>query len=231
MSPNRLSRTAGLAAGSLCALALAATTAGAGSLKGTISSAKKQAPTKLKITTDKKVCGKTPLYDQSLLVADDGGLANAVVSINKVKKGKKAKPAAIQIDQKGCSYLPHVQATVIDSTVKVINSDSTLHNVHTFLDGETMFNMAMPIKGQKTDKDLEEGGVVEFKCDVHTWMKAYILVFNHPYFAVTAQDGSFEISDVPAGSYKVTIWHEKLGTKTQQVTVADGADATLDFSF
>lgn len=230
MSANRLVQRARIALVVLFGLALGATSASAGTLKGTISSAKKSKSARIKITSDKKVCGKKPLYDQSLVVAKSGGLANAVVSINKVKKGKRAKPTTIKINQKGCEYIPHVQATTLDSTVMIINSDGTLHNVHTFLEGDTMFNLAMPVKGQKSKQDLEDPGLVEFKCDVHSWMKAYILVFKHPYFAVTGKDGSFEIPDVPPGTYKVTIWHEKLGKKTKKVTVKDGA-ATLDFSF
>lgn len=231
MPTNRIVPGARFAAVLLSVLALGATSADAGTLSGTISSAKKSKPSKIKVTSDKKVCGKKALYDQSLVVAKSGGLANAVVSINKVKRGKKAKPTTIELNQKGCEYSPHVQATTVDSTIRIINSDGTLHNVHTFLDGDTMFNLAMPMKGQKTNKDLEDTGVVKFKCDVHSWMSAYVLVFNHPYFAVTKKDGSFEIADVPAGKYKITIWHETLGKKTKTITVEDGTATTLDFSF
>lgn len=231
MQVNRLVQPARIALVLLSVLALGATSAAAGTLKGTISSAKRPKRTRLKVTSDKKVCGSKPLYDPSLVVAKSGGLANAVISINKVKKGRKAKPTTIEINQKGCEYSPHVQATTVDSTVRIINSDGTLHNVHTFLDGDTMFNLAMPIKGQKTNKDLDEAGLVEFKCDVHSWMKAYVVVFKHPYFAVSNKDGSFEIDDVPPGKYKITIWHEKLGSKTKTITVVDGETATLDFSF
>ncbi len=233
MTTQRLGRAAAAAFACVIALILGVGNGYAGTVKGKISrSGERPKRAKMKITQDSKVCGKKPIYDPTLIVDKNNGLANAVVSIEKVKGGKKrAKPRTLKLDQSGCEYKPHVAATTTGSKVKVINSDATLHNIHAFLDGDTVFNIAMPVEGQKFTKELDEAGIVLFKCDAgHTWMSAYFLVFDHPYFAVTKKDGSFSIPDVPEGSYKVTIWHEKLGEKTKRVTVEDG-DTVFDFSY
>jgi plastocyanin len=215
---------------SICVLACAAVAvpAAAGELKGTahFSGAPPSAPP-LKATRDQNVCGQT-LPDESVEVSN-GSLANVVVT---VKGGSIQKPAptTITLDQHDCRYQPHVQAAPAGSTLQILNSDPMLHNIHGYLGTQTLFNMAMPIKGQKLPKPLPRAGLVHIKCDVHSWMNGYVVVTDGPY-AVTAKDGSYEIKDLPPGTYTVTAWQEKLGEKTAQVTVPAVGDAKADFTF
>jgi hypothetical protein len=136
----------------------------------------------------------------------------------------------VVIDQHKCQYHPHVQAAAAGSALQILNSDPLLHNIHGYLGQITTFNVAMPIKDQKVNKKLDKPGLVRVKCDVHSWMGAFIVVVDGPA-AVSGANGAFEIKDVPAGTYTVTAWHEKLGEKTAQVTVPASGTAAVDFSF
>ncbi|RMH38714.1 MAG: hypothetical protein D6689_18935 [Deltaproteobacteria bacterium] len=219
---------------SIAAAALVAAGAGAahaGTVRGTIRYAgTAPAPAKVAVRQDAHVCGKQPIYDESLRVGAAGGLANAVVSIEGAKGA--AKPATVTVDQQGCVYRPHVQTAAVGATLVVTNSDAVLHNVHAFHGEETMFNVAQPTKGMRFQRPLDEVGVVRVKCDAgHTWMSAYVVVFDHPYHAVTGEDGSFHIDGVPPGTYKVKVWHETLGSKTGTVTVGARGAATFDLTW
>jgi plastocyanin len=219
-----IASTARLAA--LAALLLAAATARAGDVKGTITFTGKAPDLKpLLVTRDQGTCGKSS-PDESLMVAD-GKLANVVVTV----KGAATQPGApAVIDQQQCRYHPHVQVAAPGSGLQILNSDPLLHNIHGYLGQVTTFNVAMPLKDQKVSKKLDKPGVVRVKCDVHAWMGAYVVVADGPA-AVSGADGSFEIKGVPPGSYTVTAWHEKLGEKTAQLTVPASGAASLDFSY
>ncbi len=199
----------------------------AGDIKGTVKftgAAPKLAP--LKASKDTATCG-ADLPDESVLVAG-GKLKNVVVTV----KGVAAKPAPgkITLDQHKCRYVPHVQAVAAGSSLDILNSDPILHNIHGYLGSATAFNLAMPLKNQKIARKLDKPGIVHVKCDVHSWMSAYIVVVDTP-FAVAGDDGTFTIQNVPAGTYTVTAWHEKLGEKTAQVTVPATGAASADFTF
>ncbi len=178
---------------------------------------------------DPKVCGTTG-PNESLIVGAGEGVKNVVVSITDIHSGKKLAPTDATLDQSKCAYSPHVQAVPLGTNLVVINSDGVLHNVHASEGAATVFNYAMPIKGQKTPpKKLDKAGLIHLKCDVHGWMNGAIVVEDNPYFSVTGDDGSFTIGDVPPGSYNVHVWHERLGEQDQKVTVAPGGKATVDF--
>jgi len=141
------------------------------------------------------------------------------------------KGLAIVIDQKGCQYLPHVLGIQVGQNLQIVNSDNTLHNVHSLADRSKQFNLGMPIQGMKVKKKFtSEEIMVKFKCDVHPWMNAYIGVLSHPFYGVSGDDGSFSINDLPPGDYVVEAWHEKYGTQTQSVSVGDGGgEASFTF--
>jgi len=186
------------------------------------------APKKLEITKDHAVCAKVPKYSEVLIVGPGKGLHNAVVFLDRVKSGKPLRAGRASIDNRECRYEPHVQAVAVGTEMLVKNSDAVLHNTHAKLPNSDVFNYGLPEKGQVIPKKLTRTGLIKVGCDAgHTWMSAYILVFDHPYFAVTDTYGRFTIGDVPPGKYNLIIWHEKLGKQVKPVTVTPGGKVEL----
>jgi len=173
-----------------------------------------------------------PVVTEKVVLNDNGTLKNAFVYIKEGVKGEFEVPGEpVTLDQKGCRYEPHVFGLQVGQKLEIINSDSTLHNVHGLPKESKEFNLGMPIKGMKLKRTFGAPEVmVKFKCDVHPWMNAYGGVLTHPYFGVSNDAGKFEILDVPAGDYVVEIWHEAYGVQSQNVTVGDDPTA-LDFTF
>lgn len=186
------------------------------------------APKELSVTKDKQVCAKTPKTDPSLIVSD-GNLVNAVVTIADIKKGKKMEPQKVTLDQKGCEYHPHVLAFPAGSTVEILNPDGVLHNVHSYSKVNSPFNKAQPKFKKKLAVKIEKPEAIEVKCDVHGWMQGWLYSAANPYFSVTDDKGSFELTDVPPGTYTVEVWHETLGKTSQKVTVKPKEEAKVSF--
>ena len=186
------------------------------------------APKKLDVSKDKEVCGKTPKTDPSLIVSN-GNLANAVVTITDIQKGKKIATQKVKLDQKGCEYQPHVLAFPAGTTVEILNPDGILHNVHSYSKVNSPFNQAMPKFKKTLDVKIDKPEVIELKCDVHGWMHGWLVSAPTPYVAVTDNSGAFKLTDVPAGSYTVEVWHEKLGKSTQKVSVKAKEDVKVNF--
>ena len=116
--------------------------------------------------------------------------------------------------------------------IEITNSDPTLHNVNAVARVNRGFNFGQPMQGMKNTATFTASEVmVRIKCDVHGWMSAYAGVLDHPYFAVTSSGGQFELKNVPAGTYTVEAWHEKLGAQTQNVTLAEKDSKELSFTF
>jgi plastocyanin len=205
----------------------------AGVIKGTVTyTGTKQSPT-LNITKDTTVCTHGGQPDGSL-EAKDGKLKNAVVAItDPIAQGKKWEFEKVVVDNKECAFVPRIQIGRAGGKVEATNSDQLLHNVN--LQNKeakkTLANVALPAPGMKQSKDLKDAGLVEVKCDVHEWMHAWIYVSPHPYAAITKEDGTFELTDVPAGEYNAKVWHETLGEATAKVKVDPGGTATLDHAF
>jgi hypothetical protein len=138
----------------------------------------------------------------------------------------------VVLDQKGCRYIPHVFGVRVNQPVEIVNSDPTLHNIHATPKANAEFNNGQPIQGMKMTHTFTSPEVmVPFKCDVHGWMNSYVGVMNHPYFAVTNADGSFELTSLPPGTYTIEAWHERLGTQTQTVTIAANETGQVTFTF
>jgi plastocyanin len=138
----------------------------------------------------------------------------------------------VALDQRGCRYRPHVFAVRVNQPVEIINSDPTLHNIHATPKSNQEFNTGQPIQGMKMEHVFTEPEVmVPFKCDVHSWMNAYVAVMEHPFYAVTTEDGKFELKGLPPGTYTVEAWHERLGTSTQSVTLAASESKPITFAF
>jgi plastocyanin len=168
-----------------------------------------------------------------VFIINDGAVENVFVYVKEGLSGEFEVPKEpATIDQHGCMYSPHVIGAMVGQTIEIHNSDTTLHNVHSLPENSKQFNNAMPMKGMTIKKKFTAPEVmVRMKCDVHPWMSAFVGVVSHPFFAVSGADGMFTISGLPAGTYTIEAWHEKMGTQTQQVTVPDGGAATADFSF
>ena len=167
------------------------------------------------------------------VVSNNGALQNVFVYVKEGVTGNFPAPKeAVVIDQQGCTYHPHVFGIQVGQLLEIRNSDSTLHNINAQPTGNKRFNVAQPVKGMKTMKTFDQPEVmVPFKCNVHPWMSAYGGVVNHPFFAVSDANGAISISGLPAGTYAVEAWHEKLGTQTQSVTVKDGETKSISFTF
>ena len=170
---------------------------------------------------------------EEVLVNENGTLKNVFVYVKEGIGGSYPAPAEpLVLDQKGCTYFPHVSGMIAGQTLKVLNSDDTLHNIHALPKNNKQFNIAMPKYVKEKEQTFENPEVmVPIKCDVHSWMATYVGVLDHPFFAVTGADGSFDISGLPAGTYTIEAWHEKLGAQTQEITVADGEASEISFSF
>jgi plastocyanin len=200
-----------------------------GTISGTVKfKGNAPAPKKLEVGKDKEVCGKTPKTDQSLVV-NNGNLVNAVVTITDIKKGKKIEAKKVTLDQNGCQYHPHVLAFPAGSTVEVVNPDGILHNIHSYSKVNSPFNMAQPKFKKTLDVKIDKPEPIQVKCDVHGWMEGWLVATESPYVAVTDDSGNFKLTDVPAGTYTVEVWHEKLGKSTQKVTVKAKEDAKANF--
>jgi plastocyanin len=211
----------------------------AGEIKGTVSLdgvAPKNA--EIKMNAD-PVCVKqtagSPQSQETFMVGKDGkSLGNVFVY---VKDGLSpdysfdVPTESAKIDQQNCRYHPHVFGMRVGQKLEIVNSDPTLHNIHAMPKANTEFNNGQPIQGMKMEHTFTAKEVmVPFKCDVHGWMNAYVGVLDHPFFAVTDEDGKFDIKGLPPGTYTIEAWHEKGGTVTQSVTVGPSESKDITFS-
>jgi plastocyanin len=173
-------------------------------------------------------------YDESLVVSKSGALANAFVYIKGGLEGKTfAIPATpVTIDQSGCWFRPRVLGIQVGQVLKVVNSDPVTHNIHPMAEINREWNHSQgagdpPIARKFIKPEI----MVPVKCNIHSWMHAYIGVVDNPYFAVSQDNGSFEINNLPPGSYTIAVWQEKLGTQEQQITVPPHGKAEANFTY
>jgi plastocyanin len=208
-----------------------------GTIKLEFPGGKKPGRKKIQMAADPVCAGKHtggPALSEVVVVEDDGGLHNVFVYVKKGLEGKKFDtPAeAAVLDQQGCIYRPHVLGVMAGQSITVLNSDGTLHNIHPKPQNSAEVNKAMPKFLKKITISFANSEVmVPVKCDVHPWMQAYIGVMDHPFFNVTGDGGTFALKDLPAGTYTIEVWHERLGSQTQEVAVKDGESAAIDFTF
>jgi plastocyanin len=178
-----------------------------------------------------RATGKRPV--QSIVLSDGkGGLGNTFVSLQGSFRDVPAAPAdAVTIVQRTCQYEPRVVGVRVGQTLKIVNNDMTLHNLHS-QSTKNGFNVAQPKSGMVfTYVPKTPEVMMRLTCDVHSWMHGYVAVVAHPYFAVSGTDGAFTIANVPPGQYTVKTWHERFGEQTRTVTVAAGRAVTLDISY
>jgi plastocyanin len=173
--------------------------------------------------------------NEALVLGTGNAMANVMVRVVSGLPAGKSFPAPttpVTMDQVGCQYKPHVMGIMVGQPFKVLNNDGVLHNVHALSKANPTFNMAMPPTRKEASATFgKEEGMFVIKCDVHPWMQSYMGVFSHPFFAVTGADGKFTIANLPAGTYEVEAWHEKLGTQKSKVTVGASDTQTASFKF
>ncbi|MGH7888320.1 MAG: carboxypeptidase regulatory-like domain-containing protein [Candidatus Binatia bacterium] len=202
---------------------------GKGTIMGKVVFMGSQRPGKLSVGKDREVCGDGK-PDPSLIVGGNGELKNAVVQIAGLREGVTPSKDAL-VDQMKCEYLPHVTVVPAGATVTFKNSDGILHNIHTVSQINSPFNRAQPKFLKELKENFAKPEVIALRCDVHGWMSGWIVVTDNVYFAVTETDGSFKLTDVPAGKYSLEVWHETLGSATQSVELKAGETANVNIEF
>jgi len=163
----------------------------------------------LAVAKDHDACGERVPSEALLVSPRTRGVRYAVVSLEGAPAPEAAVPGAATLENTRCRFAPHVLAVRVGTDLAIVNSDPVLHNLRGWLDGQrAVFNVVQPTQGQVTQRTIKRAGVIRLTCDAHAHMGGYLLAFEHPYFAVTDDDGAFTIANVPAGSYRLNVWHE-----------------------
>ena len=211
-----------------------------GSLSGKVAAGSTAAKTKsYTISKDPQICGEGN-RDVQIVEIKDGVVKNSVVYLHKVKEGKAfpKELMKVSLDQKKCAFEPAFSVMANKGELTAVNSDGTLHNIHTYeLIGKarrTLMNVSQPSKGDTVTKKVKmrKGTGMKIECDAHDFMHAYMFVASSPYFSVVNEKGEFKIDNVPAGEYDVRLWHGFLGeTKVGKIKITAGGDTKKDLSF
>src|SRR5215471_8777415 len=172
--------------------------------------------------------------NESVVVGTRGGLANVFVYVKSGLEGKtfETPDVPVAIDQQGCSFEPRVLGVQTSQTLRVTNSDPVTHNIHPLAQSNREWNHSQgPGDPELTRKFTKPEVMVPVKCNIHSWMHAFIGVLRHPYFAVSNGQGSFKLENVPPGDYVVAAWHEKYGTREQKITLSKSGSSEVTFTF
>jgi Carboxypeptidase regulatory-like domain len=177
----------------------------------------------VKISKDQDYCGET-LPNESYFIDSSRGIGNVVVYVESAPSVPADPKKLNVIENNGCRYSPRIAAMQKGERLLIKNNDPKLHIPHSYLHDKTVFMLSLPFKNtalEATHK-IREAGILKLVCDTHAWMLAFMHVFDHPYFAVTDNQGRFTLPNLPPGSYTLKAWHEEAGMVSQQITVADG---------
>lgn len=210
----------------------------AGDVTGTVTfKGKPRTPRPVRMAADAACTHEQAPVDEKLVLGEGkDGVYPVSLAFVYVKSGVPVQEypvptTPVVVDQKGCTYIPHVVGVQAGQEVQFKNSDNTMHNVHVISEHSPTFNRGMPAGAPHIScKFVKQEIMAKGKCDAHPWMGIYIGVCEHPFFAVTGLDGKFALSGLPDGKYEVEVWQQLLATQSAQVTVANGA-GTLDFQY
>lgn len=206
----------------------------AGDITGTVRLEGVALPPKiLHLTTDYAVCGPESRPSEALVLSRSGGIKNAVVFIAHERMEGWRSPTTFQLDQRRCAFVPRVLIVPPGATVEILNSDGILHNFHTLSRLNPPVNLAQPRGANPLRVTFEHPETVQVKCDIHGdgFMRAWIVVASHPYYALTDEEGHFRIPDVLVGPHALEVWHELLGRKRVPVTVGASGQTGVTFTF
>jgi plastocyanin len=187
----------------------------------------------LRSTADHAVCGAEPRPSETLLLSPSGGVKNAVVFLAHERMEGWRSPMTFQIDQRRCAFVPRVLIVPPGATIEVLNSDGILHNFHTLSRANPSVNLAQPARARPLRMRFEHPEIIQVKCDVHGegFMRAWIVVASHPYYALTDEDGQFRLPDLPQGPHILEVWHEVLGTTRVPVSVGASGEVKVTIKF
>lgn len=176
---------------------------------------------KLPVTVDHSVCGQEK-DAADIVLSPEKGIRNVVVSLQPPPPGAKWPMALpiVQMDQEQCAFVPRVVVVPVGGTVEFLNTDRLLHNLHSNSTGNPVFNRTQP-RGRTIPIVLKEPEIIRVDCDLHPWMRAWVVVAAHPFYAVTNEQGEFMLDNVPPGQYTLQLWQESLGAVTKDVTVRE----------
>jgi len=203
--------------------------ADAANIRGVVVMTGTVVPKKLPVTIDQYVCGKEKV-GEDLAVGPQGGVKNVVVWLQTPPPGATwpSAPVKVEMDQKSCTFAPRVVLVPAGGTVEFLNSDRLLHNLHSASRENPTFNRTQP-RGRVIPVTFSKPEFVQVNCDLHSWMRAWVVVADHPYYALSNDAGEFVLSNVPPGKYVLQIWQETLGITSRDVTVgADDARVTVE---
>ena len=206
----------------------------AGSVSGTIRFEGKRPTVKKIDMSEDPACveaHKGRAYDESLVVSPRGGLANAFIRVKSGLEGKRFEipSAPVAINQTGCWFEPRVLGIQVGQTLQVSNSDPVTHNIHPLAQINREWNHSQGAGDPPIDRRfLKPEVMIRVKCNIHSWMHAFIGVVDNPYFAVSKMDGAFSIRDLPPGNYTIGIWQEELGEQERQITVSPHANTLVN---
>ncbi|HEY7087477.1 MAG TPA: hypothetical protein VH518_05260 [Tepidisphaeraceae bacterium] len=206
--------------------------AGNGSIRGSVHFVG-VAPKMPVITISNERCceGDPPLVEETVVVNPNKTLRNVFVYLEDAPAIDAPAPTPALLDQVRCRYVPHAIGVEVDQPLRVRSSDPTMHNVHFMPEKNVAKNLSMTQQGQEVTTKFAAAEFIRFRCDVHPWMCAWVGVFENPFFAVTQEDGTFELKSIPAGTYRVVAWHELYGRREQSVTITDDKPIEVNFSF
>ena len=231
MYSERMSRLRSLVLAVCAGTACLAVTgqAAASNIRGVVVITGAAAPKKLPVTIDQYVCGKEkPAED--LVVGPQGGVKNVVVWLQTPPPNATwpSAPVKSEMDQKGCAFVPRVVLVPAGGTVEFLNSDRLLHNLHSVSRENPTFNRTQP-RGRVIPVTFSKPEFVQVNCDLHSWMRSWVVVAEHPYYALSNDAGEFVLPNVPPGKYVLQVWQETLGIVTRDVTVgAEDARVTVE---
>ena len=206
---------------------------GVGTLKGRIVFQGKVPPPKiLPVKRDQNICGKTFSYQPLLVDESSGGVQYVVLSLEGLPAppGRESEELATFVN-KDCAFHPRVRGAEVGQKLQLLNKDPMLHNTHIRLGKRTFINVAQVVGGRPITKQLRDVGVMRVSCDKHKFMEGFLLAFDHPYFSVTNERGEYTLTQIPSGTWTLTIWHQTLGTLETRVVISPGKELKLDMAF